>query len=139
MRSTIALSGSYLVSKHLIYGFFLQNPMSTLGMNTIIQERSNDLTVLGGLCETSGSTCVECCFDFFWRLCRERFAKKVALRSQRQLSVRSASVHIRQVLLHVVRWEEVNILDTHWLKDVLLEVVIETQSSDALNKYSSPS
>jgi len=74
--------GSYLIGKHLINGLFLQDPLSALGMNTIIQKGSNDLTIFCRLREAPPSTRVESFFDFFWGLGCERFAKNVALWSQ---------------------------------------------------------
>jgi hypothetical protein len=47
-------------------------------------------------------------------------------------------VHICEILLHLLRGKHVDVLQTHWLEDVFLEVVIQFQSADALNELSGP-
>ena len=47
-------------------------------------------------------------------------------------------MHICQILLHALGREHVDVLETHWLEDVFLEVVIQPQPTDALDKHSSP-
>lgn len=47
-------------------------------------------------------------------------------------------MHICQILLHALGREHVDFRETHWLEDVFLEVVIQPQPADALDKHSSP-
>jgi hypothetical protein len=47
-------------------------------------------------------------------------------------------MHICQILLHALGREHVDVLETHWLEDVFLEVVIQPQPADALDKHPSP-
>ena len=47
-------------------------------------------------------------------------------------------MHICQFLLHALGREHVDVFETHWLEDVFLEVVIQPQPADALDKHSSP-
>jgi hypothetical protein len=47
-------------------------------------------------------------------------------------------MHICQILLHAFGREHIDVLETHWLEDVFLEVVIQPQPADALDKHPSP-
>jgi hypothetical protein len=47
-------------------------------------------------------------------------------------------MHICQILLHALGREHIDILETHWLEDVLLEVIIQPQPANALDKHPSP-
>ena len=47
-------------------------------------------------------------------------------------------MHPCQMLLHIFRRKHIDVLDAHWLKDVFLEVVIQSHSGDALDKLSGP-
>ena len=51
---------------------------------------------------------------------------------------RSSSMHPRQVLLHLLCGKHVDVLDTHWLKDVFLKVVIQPESANSLDKLAGP-
>lgn len=47
-------------------------------------------------------------------------------------------MHVRQILFHMIRREEVDVLQPQWFEDVLLKVVVQSQASDTFNQYSGP-
>jgi hypothetical protein len=47
-------------------------------------------------------------------------------------------MHVCQILLHALCRKHVDVLQTHRLEDVFLEVVIQPQSAGPFNKLSSP-
>lgn len=47
-------------------------------------------------------------------------------------------MHPSKVLLHVLGWKHVNVLDSHRLEDVFLEVVVEAHPGCAFDELASP-
>lgn len=52
-------------------------------------------------------------------------------------AVRVAMIHVRELLLHLSRWEHGNVLQPKGLKDVLVTVVVQRHSGDTLERDTS--
>lgn len=75
-------SNHYLVGEHPINSLLLQEPVSTFGVNAVVQQGCDDLAVFCRLCETACPAGVESGLDFFWCLGRESLSKHMAVSSQ---------------------------------------------------------
>lgn len=129
---------AHLVRKHQVDRLFLQDPIAGGGMNTVIQQRGNNLHIFCWFGETASPTLLEDTINLFFRLCIQRPPIQMAVKVERQTTIRSAGVHECQIPLHLIVREHVDILQAKGLENVLLEIVVEAKTRGALNQLSSP-
>lgn len=127
-----------LVRKHLLHSLSLENPLTSLGTLTIIQQRGNDLTILNRSGKATGTASLESAFKLALVSTDERPSQKMSIGPEFEFSVWEAMVHIRQALLHLIGWHHIDVCDAEGLENVLLEVIVQTLACDAFKKNACP-
>lgn len=107
-------------------------------MYPVVQQRGNNLTILGRPPETAPSTGLEGRVHLLLGTRVEGPAEQMPAEIQRQTAVRMAYVHPRELGLHLVRREHVDVRDAHRLEDVLLEVIVEFEARDPFDQLARP-
>ena len=107
-------------------------------MLAFVQECGNDLAVLCWLSEAPGPTSIERVLCLLLSLHAQWPLVQVAVDPKHDLSLGISGIHECQVLQHVVGRKHVDVLDSHRLENMLLEVVVQRHSRNARDQFANP-